>query len=91
MTEVLQGFSTQHDFDQALILMSALEVIDIGGQDIAVKAANNFRTLRAAGIAVRKTVDTLITTRCINDELTLLHCDRDFDPFVTYLGLKSVF
>jgi predicted nucleic acid-binding protein len=91
MTEVLQGFSTQHDFDQALILMSALEVINIGGQHIAVKAANNFRTLRAKGITVRKTVDTLIATRCIDDGLTLLHCDRDFDPFVTYLSLKSVF
>jgi hypothetical protein len=39
---------------------------------------------------VRKTIDTLIATRCIEDGYTLLHSDRDFEPFVTHLGLQSV-
>lgn len=89
LTEILQGFASEQDFDQALRLMTTLIRIDIAGQDIAIKAARNFRTLRQHGITIRKTIDTLIATRCIEDGLTLLYSDRDFDPFVTYLGLIS--
>jgi predicted nucleic acid-binding protein len=89
LTEVLQGFASERDFTQALQLMTSLVMVEIGGQDIAVSAARNFRTLRARGITVRKTIDTLIATRCIHDELTLLYSDRDFDPFVEHLGLMS--
>lgn len=89
LTEVLQGFIVERDFQQALRLMSSLTLIDIAGHDIALKAAINFRALRARGITVRKTIDTLIATRCIEDGLTLLYSDRDFDPFVLHLGLMS--
>jgi len=65
-------------------------VIDLGGQDIAIQAAKNYRSLRALGITVRKTIDTVIATRCIESRFTLLHADRDFEPFVTHLGLRSV-
>ncbi len=88
LAEVLQGFAADRAFDRALRLLSTLVAIDIGGRDIAVQAARNFRTLRARGITVRKTVDTLIATRCIADDLTLLYGDRDFDPFVAHLGLR---
>jgi predicted nucleic acid-binding protein len=91
LTEVLQGFSSKREFDQARSLMLSLEPMNIGGQDIAVKAANHFRTLRVNGVTIRKTIDTLIATRCIHDNLTLLHSDRDFEPFTKYLRLKSVF
>lgn len=89
LTEVLQGFADDRDFDQALRLMTSLIMVEIAGRDIAVPAARNFRALRARGITVRKTIDTLIATRCIKDELTLLYSDRDFDPFVAHLGLVS--
>jgi predicted nucleic acid-binding protein len=59
------------------------------GQDIAIQAARNFRALRTRGITVRKTIDTLIATRCIESGLILLYSDRDFDPFVAHLGLRS--
>jgi predicted nucleic acid-binding protein len=49
----------------------------------------NYRKLRVLGVTVRKTIDTVIATRCIENGLTLLHNDRDFDPFVTHLGLRS--
>ena len=55
----------------------------------AIEAARNFRRLRARGITIRKTIDTLIATRCIMDGRPLLYSDRDFDPFVTHLGLMS--
>ena len=89
LTEVLQGFASDRDFDTAFALMGAFERIDIGGQAAALEAARNFRRLRARGITVRKTIDTLIATRCILDGLQLLYADRDFDPFVQHLGLIS--
>jgi predicted nucleic acid-binding protein len=57
---------------------------------MAIQAARNYRTLRGLGVTVRKTIDTLIATRCIESGFTLLHCDRDFDPFAMHLGLKVV-
>lgn len=89
LTEVLQGFVSDRDFNQAKKLLSALTIVEMVGQDIAIQAARNFRTLRARGITVRKTIDTLIATRCIESSLILLYSDRDFDPFVEHLGLRS--
>ena len=91
LTEVLQGFGSDREFDQARKSLISLVVVDLGGQDIAIQAARNFRTLRARGITVRKTIDTVIATRCIESDYTLLFSDRDFDPFVHYLRLRSVF
>ncbi|HEX3843813.1 MAG TPA: PIN domain nuclease [Steroidobacteraceae bacterium] len=89
LTEVLQGFVRDTDFNQAHALLSALMVIELGGRNTAVQAARNYRRLRALGIPVRKTIDTLIATRCIEDDFALLYSDRDFDPFVKHLGLRS--
>ncbi len=91
LTEVLQGFASDREFNQAKKLLTSLLVVGLVGQDIAIKAARNFRALRARGITVRKTIDTLIATRCIESDYTLLFSDRDFDPFVRHLGLRSVF
>ena len=89
LAEVLQGFTSEAAFANGLRLMSAIDVVEIGGRDIAIQAARNFRTLRARGVTVRKTIDTLIATRCMTDGLALLYSDRDFDPFVQHLGLVS--
>jgi len=89
LTEVLQGFDSEHDFNQARKLLASLVVVDLVGRDIAIQAAWNFRALRALGITVRKTIDTVIATRCIASSLTLLYSDKDFDPFVQHLGLRS--
>jgi predicted nucleic acid-binding protein len=86
---VLQGFGSQRDFDQARKLLTGLDAADIGGQDIALQAAHHCRALRERGITIRKTMDTLIATRCIESDYALLYSDRDFDPFVEYLGLSS--
>jgi len=90
LTEVLQGFGSDRDFNQAKKLLTSLVIIDLAGQDIAIQAAKNFRALRALGVTVRKTtIDTVIATRCIEDGFKLLYSDRDFDPFVQHLGLQS--
>jgi predicted nucleic acid-binding protein len=89
LAEVLQGFTADRDFNQAQRLLTALQVINLGGRDIAIQAARNFRTLRTVGVAVRKTIDTIIATRCIEGNYALLFSDRDFEPFVEHLGLRS--
>ncbi len=89
LTEVLQGFGSDGDFNQAKKLLTSLVAVNLGGQRIAIQAAKNFRTLRALGITVRKTIDTVIATWCIESGYTLLYSDRDFDPFVAHLGLRS--
>jgi predicted nucleic acid-binding protein len=90
LTEVLQGFYDGRDFAKARRLLSSLNMVQIGGADIAIAAAQNFRYLRKRGITVRKTIDTMIATRCIESGYDLLHSDRDFEPFIVHLGLRVV-
>jgi hypothetical protein len=85
---MLQGFDTDHDFKSAQRLLTRLLVVEIGGLEIAIEAAKNYRVLRRRGVTIRKTIDTLIATRCIESGYELLHSDRDFDPFAAYLGLN---
>lgn len=89
LAEVLQGFRSAQDFKQGKKLLTSLPIIDLVGGEIAIQAAANFRILRSQGITIRKTVDTLIATSCIEKGLTLLYSDRDFDPFVEHLGLRT--
>ena len=88
VAEVLQGIQDAREFHLVRHTLEAFAQIDLAGHDIAVKAAMNFRALRARGVTVRKTIDSIIATRCIEDGLTLLHTDRDFLPFQVHLGLK---
>jgi predicted nucleic acid-binding protein len=88
LTEVLQGFSSDKDFSEARKELTRLEVVELGGEDLAIKAAKNYRTLRKLGFTIRKTIDTIIATRCIEDGYTLLHDDGDFKPFEKHLGLR---
>jgi len=88
LAEVLQWFSNDHDFETAQRLLESLTFIELGGLEIAIKSARNFRSLRQRGLTIRKTIDCVIATRCIEDGLTLLHKDRDFDAFAKYLGLQ---
>jgi len=90
LLEVLQGFRKDKEFNAARQMLSELETVELGGIDIAISAANNYRHLRELGITVRKTIDTLIATKCIESGYRLLHNDRDFDPFVKHLGLRVV-
>lgn len=90
LTEVLQGCRTDREFNDVRRLLLNLTVVPIGGENVAIEAARNYRRLRALGLTARKTIDTVIATRCIVDKLELLHSDRDFDPFEQHLGLRCV-
>lgn len=88
LTEVLQGFRNDKDFQKAKTILLSFPCFDIGGKDTALQSAKNYRFLRKKGITVRKTIDAVIATFCIMNNFTLLHNDKDFYPFVKYLNLK---
>lgn len=89
LTEVLQGFRADKDYVTAKSLFEDLIIFDLVGKDMAIKSAENFRTLRKKGITIRKPVDVIIASFCIERKLPLLFSDRDFMPFVKNLGLIS--
>ena len=90
LAEVLQGFKDDKGFAEARRLFGQLEQVALCGAELAVEAARNDRKLRAQGVTVRGTIDAIIATRCLVDDIRLLHSDRDFEPFEKYLGLRGV-
>lgn len=90
LVEVLQGFRNDKDYETAKRVLSSFPCFNICGEDMALKSAGNFRLLRKKGITIRKTIDVIIGTFCIENDLTLLHNDKDFFPLEKHLGLKSV-
>ena len=89
VAEVLQGTRDERSFALAEARLALADPLVICDHRVAVMAARNYRHLRSLGITIRKTIDTLIATRCILDRLPLLYSDRDFDPLVAHLGLRS--
>ena len=87
VVEVMQGIRDNREFQAVQRMFAAFPMIAISTPETASTAAENYRTLRAKGVTVPKTIDTLIATRCILDGLPLLFSDRDFEPFVEHLGL----
>ncbi len=90
LTEVLQGFRTTRDFNKAKEVLGFLDFVELGGYQIAVQAALNYRKMLKKGTTVRKTIDVIIGTYCIENNVSLLHNDQDFIPMEKYLGLKVV-
>mgnify|MGYP002777127859 CR=1 FL=1 len=87
--EVLRGFRFEREFRQARTLMDSLGIDATGGADLALDAAQHYRSLRASGITVRSGVDVLIAAYCIEQDYALLHRDRDFEAFEQVRGLRS--
>lgn len=90
LCEVLQGLENERAARDVEALLRRFEIVPMVGATIAVVAARNFRSLRRRGITIRKTIDMLIGTWCIENRLRLLHNDSDFRPMVRYLGLMEV-
>jgi hypothetical protein len=89
LAEVLQGFRDDADYATAKDLLTDLTVYELLGTARAIQVAENYRSLRKKGVTVRKTADAIIATFCIEQHIPLLFSDRDFDPFVRYLGLRN--
>jgi predicted nucleic acid-binding protein len=90
LCEVLQGIQGDSDFARVRSELSRFKIFATEGEDLAVASAKNYRALRSHGCTVRKTIDCLIATFCLTDGHSLLHRDRDFEPFEDYLGLRVV-
>ena len=90
LTEVLQGFQQDRDFKKAKELLDSLIFREMLGRELAIKSAENYRILRKKGVTVRKTIDVIIATFCITNNLPLLHSDRDFSPMKKHLKLKVI-
>lgn len=88
--EILQGVPDERRAAQTLAALQKFEIFPMGGTELAIAAARNYRFLRSRGRAVRKIVDCLIASFCILNGHGLLHSDRDYAPFEEFLGLKVV-
>ena len=89
-TEILQGFNKDKDFEEVKESLSILPFVSMINREIAIKSANNYRKLRNKGITVRKTIDSIIATYCIENKLKLLHNDKDFKAFEENLKLLTI-
>lgn len=89
LVEVIQGFRNERDVATARQLFRSLALLPLLGGSNPWKAAENYRQLRRKGITVRKTIDGIIATACIEANLPLLFSDRDFQPYVEHLGLVA--
>ncbi|MEE4293467.1 MAG: PIN domain nuclease [Xanthomonadales bacterium] len=87
LAEVLQGFDTDRGFRIARNLLLTLQQECMVSPDLALNSAQHYRTLRRGGITIRKTINCLIATWCIENRVPLLHSDKDFEPFEQHLGL----
>jgi predicted nucleic acid-binding protein len=90
LCEVLRGIADARQHAAVRDVMLAFDLVEIGGVDMALRAADHYRALRRLGVTVRKTVDLLIGTWCIAEDCALLHSDRDFDPMRQHLGLRAL-
>lgn len=89
LTEVLQGFRKDEDYQTAYSLLTALTIFELWGEKMALKSADNYRQLRKQGITIRKTTDVIIASFCMENNLPLLFSDKDFIPFVEHMKLVS--
>jgi predicted nucleic acid-binding protein len=90
LCEVLQGLDSEEEAREVETLLRRFEIVSMTGDTIAVAAARNFRALRRHGITIRKTIDLLIGTWCIENRKPLLHNDADFRPMARHLGLVEL-
>lgn len=90
LMELLQGLRSDRDALRVQAALTLFHLAELGGVARAISAARNCRRLRALGVMVRKPIDCLIATYCIEEGIALLHRDRDFEPFVEHLGLATV-
>lgn len=90
-SEILQGYREDFVFQETKKFLDEFPFAILGSKELALSSAENYRFLRKKGITIRKTIDCYIASYCISKNIPLLHSDRDFDPFVEHLGLKSIF
>ncbi len=90
LAEILEGFQEDSHFREAQNMLESFPVQSMLAMPLAIKSATNYYMLRKRGVTIRKTIDVMIGTYCIEQQIPLLYADRDFDPMVRHLTLQSV-
>lgn len=90
LCEILQGLDSERAARDVEAMLRRFDIVSMVGDAIAISAARNFRSLRRLGITIRKTIDLMIGTWCIEHRTALLHNDSDFRPMARHLGLIEV-
>lgn len=89
LTEVLQGIREDSDYRKTLSRFDSFLLLKMN-RSTFVKAAELYRTIQRHGITIRKTVDCMIAAVAIENNIPLLHKDKDFDPIEKFCGLRVV-
>ena len=79
LTEILQGLGNEKEYQALKEYFLAFPIYLPRGVETYAAAANLYRECRKSGKTVRKTVDCIIAAVCLENDLTLLHKDADFD------------
>jgi predicted nucleic acid-binding protein len=87
--EILQGFRDDKEFVKAKKTLATLDQYELFGAHMIEKCADNYRFLRKKGLTVRKTIDLIIATFCVENKIQLLFSDKDYVPFVDFLNLDK--
>lgn len=87
--EVLRGFIRPKEQARAKDLLFTLDIVEIGGLQNALLAAEHYNALRAQGYTIASSIDMLLATYCITHGHYLLHRDADFEAIETLRGLKT--
>ena len=90
LVELLQGYRQDKEAREIAAALSNLPIVTLCGPGLAVKAADNYRFLRAKGVTVRGTIDVIVATWCIANTVPLIAVDRDFHPMEKWLGLTRL-
>lgn len=88
LVELLQGYREGRALAELKDDLRLFPIVTLCGPALALKAADNYRLLRKKGITVRGTIDVIIATWCVTNEVPLIHADRDFEGMEKWLGLK---
>lgn len=90
LVEILKGLRSHKQAREIEKMLEPFDIVILGGRELAATAAKNFRKLRKSGVTLRGTIDLMIGTWCIENEVPLLHKDRDFEAMEKHLGLAGV-
>jgi predicted nucleic acid-binding protein len=90
MVDLVHGFKIDSQFLQAKEALETLPYFNLCNKEIVLQSAENYRILRKKGVTIRKTIDMILATFCTNNNIKLLHADKDFLPLEEFLGLQII-
>jgi predicted nucleic acid-binding protein len=77
LTEVLQGIRKDTEFKKTRGLFKNLILLPMP-YTVFLRSAEIYRNLRKKGITIRKPLDCMIASTAIENDMPLLHNDKDF-------------